>query len=149
MIIANLGRVRPVKFKDAGDDPRQKPHFHEDSGHTVELKTENLGEVVTDQAGKFPQGGPANQKGGMSYGEEHNLKSELEKQALQRVCAAIGEIVAREGFPAWNLVVPQPIMPRVLKGLPQGARDSLSNTIAGDLTHLPIAELEKRFLTGH
>ncbi len=148
MIFANLGRVRPVKLKQAGDDPQEKAHLHEDSDSSVDLKTEHIADVVTDQPGKFPRSGPLANQNALSNGEEHNLKSELERQALQRLSSTIGDIVTREGCPAWDLVVPQTILPRLVKSLPAAARNSLSNTIPGDFTSVPIAELEKRFLNG-
>ena len=47
--------------------------------------------------------------------------AELETQALERVAAKIGEIVASAGYPVWRLVVPQEIMPALLKALPAAA----------------------------
>lgn len=149
IVIANLGRVRPLKFREAGDDPRQKGHLVEEPGSTVEMRPEAIHEVVTDQAGRFSQGGPPGRKAGMSFGEELNLEAELEKQALQRIAGKIGEIVAAEGYPAWRLVIPQTILASLLEALPEAARKALSDTVAGDLTKLPLAELEKRFLNGH
>ena len=146
IVIANLGRVRPVKFREAGDDPREKAHLVEVAGSTVEMRPEPISAVVTDQAGRATQSGPVDRKGGMSYGEEHNLKSELEKQALERIAAKIGEIVAAEGNPAWRLVVPQTILASLVEALPASARKTLAETVAGDLTSVPLPELEKRFL---
>jgi hypothetical protein len=148
IVIANLGRVRPVKFRNAGEDPREKAHLMEVPGSTVEMRPESISSVVTDQAGRATQSGPVDRRGGMSYGEEHNLKSELEKQALERVAAKIGEIVAAEGNPAWRLVAPQTILPSLKEALPAVARKSLAETAPGDLTNLPLAELEKRFFNG-
>ena len=94
IVIANLGRIRPVKFKPAGDDPQDQAHLFEDPGSTLEIRPQSIHEVVTDQAGRFRQSGPLNRQGGTSGGEEHHLKSELEHQALERVAGKIGEIVA-------------------------------------------------------
>lgn len=149
IVIANLGRVRPVKFRSAGEDPREKAHLVEEPGSVVEMRPESISSVVTDQAGRSTQSGPVDRRGGMSYGEEHHLKSELEKQALERVAAKIGEIVAAEGNPAWRLVAPQPILPSLMQALSAVARKSLAQTVPGDLTHLPLPDLEKRFFNGH
>lgn len=149
MIIANLGRVRPVTFKKAGDDPREKAHFHEISDSTQEMNSEKISDVVTDQQGKFPQSGPVGQMEAMSAGENHNLETELEKQSLQRVAGTISDMVAKEGYPAWTLVAPQMILPRLVETLPTKALDCLSNKIPGDFTNAPLKDLEKRFLNGH
>lgn len=148
IIIANLGRVRPVKFRSAGEDPRQKAHLVEVPSEIVEMRPEPISAVVTDQAGRSTRSGPVGLRGGMSYGEEHNLKTELEKQALERVAKKIGEIVTAEGNPAWRLVAPPTIMPSLVKTLSASAQKSLAETVTGDLTNLPLPELEKRFLNG-
>lgn len=149
IVIANLGRVRPVRFKPAGDDPQDQAHLIEEPGSTVEIRPKLIHEVVTDQAGRFRQSGPLDRQGGMSSGEEHHLKSELEHQALERVAENIGEIVATAGYPSWQLVFPQENLPSLLKALPATALRALSGTVPGDLTKLPLAALEKRFLNGH
>jgi hypothetical protein len=148
IIIANLGRVRPVKFRNAGEDPRQKAHLVEAPGDIVEMRPESISAVVTDQAGRNTQSGAVDRRGGMSYGEEHNLKTELEKQALERIANKIGEIVTAEGNPAWRLVAPSTIMPSLVRSLSAAAQKSLAETVTGDLTNLPLPELEKRFLNG-
>lgn len=148
IVIVNLGRVRTVKFREAGEDSRERAHLFEVPGSMVEMRPEPISAVVTDQAGRGTQSGPVDRKGGMSYGEEHNLKSELEKQALERIAAKVGEIVATEGNPAWKLVAPQTISPSLVGALPAAARKSLSDTVAADLTSLPLPDLEKRFLKG-
>lgn len=149
IVIANLGRVRPLKFKPAGDDPAEKAHLLEDPQGSVDLKPKSITEVVTDRTGRFRQNGVVARHGGMSYGEEHHLKSELEHQALERVAGTIGDVVAAAGYPAWRLVIPQEIRPSLLKALPAAAAHTLADVVAGDWTKLPLAELEKRFLNGH
>ena len=149
IVIANLGRVRPVKFKPAGEDPQDKAHLREVPGSSVELKPQSITEVVTDRVGRFRQSGPHDRLGGNSYGEEHHLKAELENQALERVAGTIGDIVAAAGYPAWRLVFPQELLPSLRRALPTAVALALSQVEAGDLTKLPLAQLEKRFLNGH
>ncbi len=149
MVIANLGRVRIVKFREAGDDPQSRAHLFEEPGTKVEMRPPPIRAVVSDQAGRFTQGGPLDRKAGMSYGEELNLESELQKQALARVAAKITEIVAAEAYPRWQLVMPREIIPSLLKRLPTSAQLTLAEVITGDLTKLPLRELEHRFLSNH
>ena len=110
------------------------------------MRPQSIHQAVTDSAGRFPQGGPADRLAGMSYGEEHHLEAELETQALERVAAKIGEIVACAGYPTWRLVIPQEIMPALLKALPPAAHKTLGGVVAGDLTKIPLVDLEKHFL---
>ena len=146
IIIANLGRVRPVKFKSAGDDPLDQAHLVEVPGGAIELKIEPISGVVTDQAGRFRKGNWG-ERSGMSYGEEHEMMAEMERQALERLAATISGIVATEGFPPWRLILPQPVLPALLNMLTPEAHRALSKAEPGDLTKMPIAQLEKRLLS--
>ncbi len=149
IVIASLGRVRPLKFQKTGDDPLQPSHLVEEPNRMVEMKREHVGALVTDQAGRFGQSAPPGRKAGMSYGEGHNLETELESQTLHRVADTIAEIVAQEGHPAWCLVAPQEIMRSLEQALPAAVRDCLARTETGDLTKLPLMELEKRLQKKH
>lgn len=146
IIIANLGRVRALKFREPGLDPQEQAHFDEETGSPFEMRPELIADVVTDQAGRFPQSGPADQLAGMSYGEEHELEAELENRALNRIAGKIDEIVAAEGYPPWRLMATQDLLPRLKKTLSAAARESLVRTESGDLTKMPLAELEARLL---
>ncbi len=82
----------------------------------------------------------------MSTGEEHNLESEIERQALHRVADAIAGAVSAAGSPRWLLVAPQAILKRLTDALPQSCRELLADSVAADLTKVPVATLEARFL---
>ncbi len=146
IIIANLGRVRPVNYKPAGDDPLEEAHLLEEPEDVSEMRPKHIHEVVTDHAGRFRQGMDHNLDAGMSYGEERHLKAELERQALERIANKIGEIVAAKHYPAWRLVFPQENLPSLLEALPAAAHRVLSDVIPGDLTKIPLVDLERRFI---
>ena len=146
IIITDLGRLRVFTFRPRGDDPREKDHLLEQSSKTFEGVGEPLREKVEDQGGQFGRAGVAGAEGGMSSGEEHNLESELERQALQRVVDAVAEAVEAAGSPGWLLVAPQAILKRLTEALPPAARKALADTISADLTKVPVAKLEARFL---
>jgi hypothetical protein len=148
IVIANLGRVRAVKYHKAGDDPQQKAHLVEEPGNIAELRPHAIHEVVTDHAGRFTQSGPLDRLGGMSYGEEHHLKDELETQALEAVAAEIDRRVAAEFHPLWRLVAPQPILAVLQKALAPETRATLVHAEPGDLTRLSLEDLEARFIPG-
>ncbi len=146
IIIASLGRVRPLKYQKTDDDPLQPKHLVEEAESVIEINHEPVRSVVTDQAGRFSKSGPAGRSAGMSDGEDHNLKSDIESKTLRRVADTIAKIVAREGHPDWRLIAPGVIMPELLRALPAAARQSLVTSENGDLTKLPIGELEKRLI---
>ncbi len=145
-ILANLGRVRPLTLRAAGDDPRERAHLVEHPELDADLATPSIGDVVTDQAGRFSQSQRPGDAGGRSQGEEHNLQSELDRKALERVATTIAKIVEDQGTPPWRLVAPQPITPSLLEALPAAVRNAVAETVAADLAKTPLADLEKRFL---
>jgi len=146
LMIADLGRVRAFSLRPAGLDPQEQPHFVELPNSPVEMRPESINEVATDQAGRFSRGGAINRQAGMSYGENHNLSGQIASQALQRVAAAIGQFVYAQGYPKWRLVAPQPILATLEESLSPQARAVLGRSEPADLTHEPVAQLEKRFL---
>lgn len=137
IVIANLGRIRPVKFRPAGDDPREKPHIVEMPEQNAEMKPALVSEIVTDQAGRTNQGGP---------GQENHLKLEVEREAIERIAGRISEIVAGEGNPEWRLIAPPTILPALQNALKPAARKAMAHAEPGDLTGMPLPDLEKRFL---
>lgn len=137
IVIANLARVRPVKFRPAGEDPREKAHLVEMPDSALELKQASISELVTDQAGRTNQSGP---------GEENHLKTELDRKALERIAGEISELVVAENPASWRLIAPSTILSSLRDALHASARKTLADTETGDLTGMPLPELEKRFL---
>ncbi len=146
LILANSGRVRFLVFKESGDDPLDKAHLLEGPGSPVEMRTASIHDTVTDHAGRFSQGGPLGRGAGMSFGDEHELEGQLEIEALKRVAAKIDEIVSVAGYPGWQLVAPSPILTALREALADLTRRAMSQSEPGDLTKLPLADLEKRFI---
>jgi Protein required for attachment to host cells len=146
LVLANLGRVRFLVFKQSGDDPLDKAHLLEGPGSPVEMRPASVHQTVTDQAGRFRQGGASAQGAGMSYGEEYELEEQLESDALKRVAEKIDEIVSVAAYPGWHLVAPSTMLSKLQEALPAPTRHCLTRSEAGDLTKLPLADLEKRFL---
>jgi hypothetical protein len=146
IIAANLGNLRVLKHHQAGDDPIEQEHLAEEPGESGKEHIKSIHETVTDQSGQFARGGPVGQLTGMSDGEEHNFKSELERTALNKIVARIEYVLSAQGNPPWVLAAPQPILARVKQLLKPAATKSLLSTVGADLTRAPLAELEKRFL---
>ena len=148
IIIVGGGRIRCVRRKPAGDDPAEKEHLIEEEAIWLDGPALDRSEVATDQSGRFSRGGPAGLRTGMSYGEEHNLELDLERQALHDIVARISEILTEDGRLRWILAAPRAILRRLENALPAECSRTLVETIGGDLTKKPIAALEQRFLAG-
>lgn len=146
LVLANLGRVRFLVFKESGDDPLDQAHLLEAPGSPFEMRPASIHQAVTDQAGRFPQGSASADGVGMSYGDKYELEGQLETEALKRIAAKIDEIVSVAGYPGWQLVAPSTILSKLQEELPEPTRRCLSRSETGDLTKIPLADLEKRFL---
>jgi hypothetical protein len=96
--------------------------------------------------GRFPQGRSVSESAGMSPGESHNEETEFEKKRIEFIARRICGLVEQEGNAPWCLAAPAAINRQILELIPPRLQASLvSNTLA-DLTHLPLADIEERFL---
>jgi hypothetical protein len=145
IIAANLGHVRVLKFRAAGEDPVEQEHLVEVPEESTKVHVEAIHETVTDQSGRFGRGTPPGYQTGMSYGEDHHLQDEMERVALKRIVARIEGVLAAENHPAWILAAPASILGKLEKNLPVPARASLALSTAADLTRCPLSEMEHRF----
>lgn len=146
IIAANLGRVRVLKYRAAGEDPIEQDHLLEEPEESSEDHVSTIQETVTDQAGRFGRGTPAGLGTGMSYGDEHNLERELERGALKRIASRIQHVLEQEGGPAWILAAPRTILARLKDHLPSDSLKTLVSDVGADLTQCPLQEMEQRFL---
>ncbi|MDP3850354.1 MAG: host attachment protein [Luteolibacter sp.] len=146
IIAANLGNLRVLKYREAGEDPIEQEHLIEEAGESGKVHVKSMQETVTDQAGRFARGGAVGFETGMSHGEEHHLQDEIERNALRQIAARVEYALAAEGHPPWILAAPKPILSRLKGLLSQDSRNSLSSSVGADLTRSPLVEMEKRFL---
>jgi hypothetical protein len=102
---------------------------------------------VTDQAGRFARGAAPGMETGMSYGEEHHLKREIEHAAIEHMAQRIEYTLAAEAFPPWILAAPSEIAKDILAALSSAATAKLLGQQTADLTRVPLSDLEARFLS--
>jgi hypothetical protein len=146
LLIADLGKLRVLRFQRAGDDPVERDHLVEVKANVSEPELQTISEVVTDQAGKFNRGGAAGVVSAMSHFEQHNLESELERKALERLATGIATVLKDAGYPTWILAAPQADLKRIEASLLSCCRERLVERVGADLMKEPLAKLEKRFL---
>ncbi len=149
IIAVNTGRIRVLKYREAGEDPVEEDHLIEAPEKSITEHVNTIQEEVTDQAGRFARGGPAGVQTGMSHGEGHNLEREMERGALKKIAAGIDRVLAAEGGPAWILAAPQTILARLKEALPAAVLKNLVSEVGADLTQCSLQEMEKRFLEPH
>lgn len=142
LILTDLGMVRVLNFKEAGDDPR-------DRAHLIELSENELGPprgaVTTDGPGKFNRGSAAGTGEAMSHAET-KLDVEVEKRAIAQVASEICAVIANLGCNSFVLAAPQEHLKRLETEMDANCREKLQESMGADLTKSPLKDLEKRFL---
>lgn len=145
LIATNLGQLRVLKYRAAGEDPIEQEHLLEDPAESAKHHVATIQEAVTDQSGRFGRGSPVGLQTGMSYGEGLHLKAEMERNLVKKIAARIESILETEGRPRWILAAPKPLLARLQEILSPTARKILASTVGADVTRWPLAKLEARF----
>ncbi|WP_411827843.1 host attachment protein [Luteolibacter sp. AS25] len=142
LILTDLGMVRVLNFKDAGDDPRSRAHL-------AELSVDELGPprgaLTTDGPGKFNRGSAAGGGEAMSHAET-KLDIEVEKRAIAQVAKEICEVVSNTRCGSFTLAAPQEHLKRLESEMDASCREKLGDSLGADLTKASLKDLEKRFL---
>jgi hypothetical protein len=141
VILADMGKLRAFRLSPHGTalSPHSKPVAIEE----IDLPAR---ERDTDNPGRFPQGRSVGQTAGMSPGEEHNKAREFEKKRIELLAGEIIGLLDSEGPMPWCLAAPASINKRILERIPPPMLHSLASNVLSDLTHLPLADIERRFL---
>ncbi|MES2981857.1 MAG: host attachment protein [Verrucomicrobiota bacterium] len=146
LILTDLGRIRVLAFKHAGDPPQ-------DLSHLIELSENELspprGAVTTDIPGKFNRGfaaGNGNSKGEAMSHAETKLNMEVEKRSISQVAGEICEVVRNLGCHGFVLAAPEEYLKRLEAQIEPDCREKLLESHGTDLTKADLKELEKRFL---
>lgn len=142
LILTDLGTVRVLNFREAGDSPQNLAHL-------VELSSDELGpprgSQTTDSPGKFNRGTAAGNGEAMSHAET-KLDIEVEKRAITQVAKEICEVVANLGCKSFTLAAPQEHLKRLEAEMDTSSREKMRESLGADLTKSSLKDLEKRFL---
>lgn len=142
LILTDLGVVRVLNFKEAGDDPQNLAHLVERSSDQMGSPR---GSETTDGPGKFNRGAAAGHGEAMSHAET-KLDMEVEKRAIAQVAKEICEVVANLDCSSFVLAAPQEHLKRLEADMDSACREKLHQSIGADLTKSSLKELEKRFI---
>jgi hypothetical protein len=135
LIVTDRGRL--LVYRTRPDDAAE---LH--STTTFREGNEKLSEMVTDQAGAFPNTGSA----GTSTAERMPLVAELEVRCFRKIAAEIDEILAAEdGGTTWGLCAPPEIHGAIHDHLSGPARDRLRLQVRKDLVNSPPGDVAAAF----
>jgi hypothetical protein len=141
VILADLGKLRAFRLSPPAT--ALSPHAKPEAIEEIDLPRR---ERDTDNPGAFPQGRSVVETAGMSPGEDHSKAIEFEKRRIEFIAREIAELIEAEGHMPWCLAAPASINKRILELIPPLLQDALESNVTADLTHLPLADIEHRFL---
>jgi hypothetical protein len=107
----------------------------------IEEGREKLSELVTDQAGAFPNPGSV----GTSAAERLPLEKELETRCIRQIAADIEKLLAEEGHPIWGFAAPPEVLAATADHLNREALGCLALRVPKDLVNAPPLEVREAF----
>ena len=147
IVLADLGHLRAFQPQPAEHGVGRKFDLKELKLAPLTHTPSAIGDLVTDQAGRFAAtGNPGSPRGcGMSHGEAHNLRTEDERRLIRKLADRIDALIAKRSPSRWILAVPSAILPRVKNALHPTSKQKLVDAHGADLTKLSLKQVESRF----
>ncbi len=134
IIVTDRGRL--VAFRSAEGQLRRIASVEFEEGNR------KLSELVTDQAGAFPNTGST----GTSSAERLPLVAELEVRCFRKISDTIHEVLATEQPGWWGLAAPSEMHAAIVDFLDPADRESLSRHVRRDLVNSSMTDIEAAFL---
>ncbi|MFI5264457.1 MAG: host attachment protein, partial [Candidatus Kapaibacterium sp.] len=103
-----------------------------------------LHDQLTDTKGSFRGSGDA-RSARHGSGEQHNLKSDLQKKSFQGLAHDIEGVILHTPQSEYYLALPQPIHKAVTALMNKAVRTKIKKELAADLTKDTVKDIRKRF----
>lgn len=144
IIVADLGLLRAyLETQNAGD---RHPHLERVEELKLESAHEKMSDQVTDQAGRFPKGGGAqNIPGDLSAGESLHSEAEQSRRLISQLARRINTLLAEDAVTRCSLAVSGAIHKQLLEALDPKARAKIVQSLASNLTKTDPQELVGHF----
>jgi hypothetical protein len=134
LIVADRGRVRAYLTADAAvPSLLTSTSFPEGTG--------KLSELVTDQAGAFPNTGSV----GTSSAERLPLKAEIEVRCFRRIADEIDHLLATRDVTTWGFAAPSEIHGAILDLISRDALERLASQVRLDLVNASPQDVKAAF----
>jgi hypothetical protein len=134
LVVADRGRLLSYL---TGDKP--VPQLF--SSSTFKEGTKKLSELVTDQAGAFPNTGSV----GTSSAERLPLEAELEVRCFRRIAEEIDHLLATDEVTTWGFAAPSEIHGAILDFLSRDALERLAAQARLDLVNSSPQDVKAAF----
>jgi hypothetical protein len=134
LVVADRGRV--LSYLTAGTGV---PELF--SSTTFKEGTKKLSELVTDQAGAFPNTGSV----GTSSAERLPLVAELEVRCFRLIAEEVDQLLATEEVTTWGFAAPSEIHGAILDFLSRDALERLAAQVRADLVNSSPQDVKVAF----
>lgn len=144
LIVADLGLLRAYRKTQNSAD--RQPHLELIEEWKPESAHQKLSDQVTDQAGRFPQGGgAANISGNLSAGENLNSEAEQERRHISQLAGRINALLADGDVTRCSIAISAANHKQVLNAIEPKARAKIGKVLASNLTKTEPTELLAHF----
>jgi protein required for attachment to host cells len=92
-----------------------------------------LADKVTDMAGRFPVAAGAGPAVAASNGENHNLKTELQRRVIRQLAESVDRLVKQQKPPIWFFAAPKEINRQIVDQLDTDVRSRMKKNVGADL----------------
>lgn len=142
IILADCGGLKAYKL--SRNEMQGSEHLELVDDFDVEDSHGRLGDKVSDQAGSFPAAGGSDFVG-TPTGENHNLRTEMQKRAIRTLAGSINDLVRKEQPLIWFFASPKEINQKITAQLDTDVRGTLKKNLRADLIKADTSELLTRF----
>ncbi|MCW1925158.1 host attachment protein [Luteolibacter arcticus] len=134
LVVTDRGRLLAYLTDEAG-----RPRLLS----TTEFKEGNkkISELVTDQAGAFPNTGSV----GTSSAERMPLVAEMEVRCFRKIAEEVDKLLKREGVTTWGLCAPSEIHGALLDFVSRDALERLGSQVRRDLVNSSPQDVKEAF----
>lgn len=141
IICANTGRLRTFRVSQSETMAEPVNQISEIANQEIEDGPQRVGEMTSDQAGRFRSDGTP----GMGQGDANGLEREEERRLISQLAEKIGGTLREVGAEKWMLAAPHTINARLLEEIDPALRRSLASNEKHDFTKLPTLAVGRRF----
>ena len=142
MIVADTGTLKAYHINEKSLIHKHKADVFKRIVYTNAHR--RLHDQLTDTKGSFRGSGDARSPRHGS-GEQHNLKSDLQKKSFQALAHDIEGVIAHTPASEYYLALPKPIHKAVTGEMSKNIRAKIKKELAADLTKDTVKDIRKRF----
>lgn len=142
IIVADSGLLKAYRISQKSLTHKRKAELVKSIFY--EQAHKKLGEIVTDQAGRF-RGAGKRTTGQGTTGEEHNLVQDLQKKVIKHLATDIESVVKLYAADTYHIALAVKLYKPVLDSLKKDLRTKFKKTVNADLTKETVAKLRERF----